>query len=317
MRQAGRYMPQYRKLRQRHSILDLCHDPELAAAVTLQPVERLGVDAAIVFADILLPFEPLRLGLSFTAGEGPHIDRPIRAAADVERLPSFDIDAELGFVMDAIRVARRALPADVPLIGFAGAPFTLASYAIEGGASRTFTKTKQFMYQTPDTWHVLLSKLAQVVGKFLAAQARAGAQALQLFDSWVGCLSPDDYRTYVQPHSRRALSLASAAEVPLIHFGTGTATFLEDFAAAGGDVISIDWRIPLDAAWVRIGDRAIQGNLEPAALLAPAAERTRQVRDILARAGGRPGHIFNLGHGVLPETDVAAVRAVVDLVHAG
>jgi len=317
MRQAGRYMPQYRKLRQRHSILDLCHDPELAAAVTLQPVERLGVDAAIVFADILLPFEPLRLGLSFTAGEGPHIDRPIRAAADVERLPSFDIDAELGFVMDAIRVARRALPADVPLIGFAGAPFTLASYAIEGGASRTFTKTKQFMYQTPDTWHLLLSKLAQVVGKFLAAQARAGAQALQLFDSWVGCLSPDDYRTYVQPHSRRALSLASAAEVPLIHFGTGTATFLEDFAAAGGDVISIDWRIPLDAAWVRIGDRAIQGNLEPAALLAPAAERTRQVRDILARAGGRPGHIFNLGHGVLPETDVAAVRAVVDLVHAG
>lgn len=317
MRQAGRYMPQYRKLRQRHSILDLCHDPELAAAVTLQPVERLGVDAAIVFADILLPFEPLRLGLSFTAGEGPHIDRPIRAAADVERLPSFDIDAELGFVMDAIRVARRALPADVPLIGFAGAPFTLASYAIEGGASRTFTKTKQFMYQTPDTWHLLLSKLAQVVGKFLAAQARAGAQALQLFDSWVGCLSPDDYRTYVQPHSRTALSLASAAGVPLIHFGTGTATFLEDFAAAGGDVISIDWRIPLDAAWVRIGDRAIQGNLEPAALLAPAAERTRQVRDILARAGGRPGHIFNLGHGVLPETDVAAVRAVVDLVHAG
>jgi len=317
MRQAGRYMPQYRKLRKAHSILDLCHSPELAAAVTLQPVERLGVDAAIIFADILLPFEPLRLGLRFAAGEGPLIDRPIRDANDVERLPSFNVEAELGFVLDAIRLARRALPADVPLIGFAGAPFTLASYAIEGGASRTFTKTKQFMYQTPDAWHLLLSKLADLVGEYLAAQARAGAQALQLFDSWVGCLSPDDYRTYVQPHSRKALSLAKGAGVPLIHFGTGTATFLEDFAAAGGDVISIDWRIPLDAAWSRLGDRAIQGNLEPAALLAPAAERTRQVRDILKRAAGRPGHIFNLGHGVLPETDVAAVRAVVDLVHGG
>ena len=317
MRQAGRYMPQYRKLRKAHSILDLCHTPELAAAVTLQPVERLGVDAAIIFADILLPFEPLRLGLRFAAGEGPLIDRPIRDANDVGRLPSFNVEAELGFVLDAIRLARRALPADVPLIGFAGAPFTLASYAIEGGASRTFTKTKQFMYQTPDAWHLLLSKLADLVGEYLAAQARAGAQALQLFDSWVGCLSPDDYRTYVQPHSRKALSVAKDAGVPLIHFGTGTATFLEDFAAAGGDVISIDWRIPLDAAWSRLGDRAIQGNLEPAALLAPAAERTRQVRDILKRAAGRPGHIFNLGHGVLPETDVAAVRAVVDLVHGG
>jgi len=205
----------------------------------------------------------------------------------------------------------------VPLIGFAGAPFTLASYAIEGGASRTFTKTKQFMYQEPETWHVLMGKFADLIGRYLVAQARAGAQALQLFDSWVGCLSPDDYRTYVAPHSRKALSLASSAKVPLMHFGTGTATFLEDFAAAGGDVISIDWRIPLDAAWLRIGDRAIQGNLEPAALLAPAAECTRQVRDILARAGGRPGHIFNLGHGILPETDPAAVRAVVDLVHGG
>jgi uroporphyrinogen decarboxylase len=319
MRQAGRYMPQYRKLRKRHSILDLCHRPELAAEVTLQPIERLGVDAAIIFADILLPFEPLRLGLRFEAGEGPRIDRPIRDGADVERLPTFNIDAELGYVGDAIRLARRALPADVPLIGFAGAPFTLASYAIEGGASRTFTKTKSFMYQAPDAWHLLLSKLADLVGEFLAAQARAGAQALQLFDSWVGCLSPDDYRTYVAPHSKRALSLAAGSGVPVIHFGTGTATFLEDFAAAGGDVISIDWRIPLDAAWTRIGRRAIQGNLEPVALLAPAAERDRQVRDILKRAGGRPGggggHIFNLGHGVLPETDVDAVRAVVDLVH--
>lgn len=308
-------MPEYRKLRKRHSLLELCRNPELAAEITLQPVERLGVDAAIIFADILLPFEPLRLGLRFEAGEGPRIDRPIQDESDVERLPAFKPEAELGFVMDAIRLARRALPADVPLIGFAGAPFTLASYAIEGGASRTFTKTKAFMYQAPTTWHLLLSKLADLVGRYLAAQARAGAQALQLFDSWVGCLSPDDYRTYVQQHSRRALALAASAGVPLIHFGTGTATFLEDFASAGGDVISVDWRIPLDAAWARIGERAIQGNLEPAALLAPAAERDRQVRDVLARARKRPGHIFNLGHGVLPETDVAAVRAVVDLVH--
>lgn len=314
-------MPQYRKLRKRHSILDLCHRPELAAEVTLQPIERLGVDAAIIFADILLPFEPLRLGLRFEAGEGPKLDRPIRDAGDVERLPTLSIDAELGYVCDAIRLARRALPAEVPLIGFAGAPFTLASYAIEGGASRTFTRTKQFMYQAPAAWHQLLGKLADLVGNYLAAQARAGAQALQLFDSWVGCLSPDDYRTRVAPHTKRALTLAAGGGtgrgVPLIHFGTGTATFLEDFAAAGGDVISIDWRIPIDAAWTRIGggQRAIQGNLDPVALLAPAAERDRQVRDILKRVGGRPGHIFNLGHGVLPETDVDAVRAVVDLVH--
>ena len=310
-------MPQYRKLRQKYSILELCRNPELAAKITLEPVHRLGVDAAIVFADILLPFEPLRLGLSFTPGEGPRIERPIREAADVERLPTFNVEAELGFVLDTLRLVRRELAEDIALIGFAGAPFTLASYAIEGGSSRTFTKTKRFMYQAPDTWHLLLNKLADLVGKFLAAQARAGAHALQVFDSWIGCLSPDDYRTYVQPHSRKALSLASAANVPVIHFGTGTATFLEDFATAGGDVISIDWRMPLDAAWARIGERAIQGNLEPVALLAPAAERTRQVREILERAGGRPGHIFNLGHGVLPETDVAAVRAVVDLVHDG
>jgi uroporphyrinogen decarboxylase len=318
MRQAGRYMPEYRKLREQHSILDLCHTPELAAQVTLQPVERLGVDAAILFADILLPFEPLGLGLSFAAGEGPHIANPVGRQADVERLPSVDPEADLGYVLEAVRLARAALPLDIPLIGFAGAPFTLASYAIEGGSTRTFTRTKTLMYQSPDTWHLLLNKLAELVGHYLAAQARAGAQALQLFDSWVGALSPQDYRTYVLPHSRRALALAAESGVPVIHFGTGTGPFLEDFAAAGGDVIGVDWRIPLDEAWRRVGDtHALQGNLDPAALLAPAGERDRQVRDILTRAGGRPGHIFNLGHGVLPETDVAAVRAVVELVHGG
>ena len=318
MRQAGRYMPEYRKLREQHSILDLCHTPELAAQVTLQPVERLGVDAAILFADILLPFEPLGLGLSFAAGEGPHIANAISRQSDVERLPAVNPETDLGYVLEAVRLARAALPADIPLIGFAGAPFTLASYAIEGGSTRTFTRTKTLMYQAPDTWHLLLGKLADLVGAYLTAQARAGAQALQLFDSWVGCLSPQDYRTYVLPHSRRALALASEAGVPVIHFGTGTAPFLEDFAGAGGDVLGVDWRIPLDEAWRRSGEsRAIQGNLDPAALLAPAAERDARVRDILARAGGRPGHIFNLGHGVLPETDVGAVRAVVELVHGG
>jgi len=318
MRQAGRYMPEYRKLREQYSILDLCHTPELAAQVTLQPVERLGVDAAILFADILLPFEPLGLGLSFAAGEGPHIAKPVSRQADVEQLPAVDPEADLGHVLEAVRLARAALPAGIPLIGFAGAPFTLASYAIEGGSSRTFTRTKTLMYQAPDTWHLLLGKLADLVGHYLAAQARAGAQALQLFDSWVGCLSPQDYRSFVLSHSRRALALAAEGGVPVIHFGTGTAPFLEDFAGAGGDVIGIDWRIPLDEAWRRSGEsRAIQGNLDPAALLAPAAERDRQVKDILGRAGGRPGHIFNLGHGVLPETDVDAVRAVVELVHGG
>ena len=318
MRQAGRYMPEYRKLREQYSILDLCHTPELAAQVTLQPVERLGVDAAILFADILLPFEPLGLGLSFAAGEGPHIAKPVSRQADVEQLPAVDPEADLGYVLEAVRLARAALPADTPLIGFAGAPFTLASYAIEGGSTRTFTRTKTLMYQAPDTWHLLLGKLAELVGRYLAAQARAGAQALQLFDSWVGCLAPQDYRSFVLPHSRQALALAAEGGVPVIHFGTGTAPFLEDFAGAGGDVIGVDWRIPLDEAWRRSGEsRAIQGNLDPAALLAPAAERDRQVKDILARAGGRPGHIFNLGHGVLPETDVDAVRAVVEMVHGG
>ncbi|PYP44793.1 MAG: uroporphyrinogen decarboxylase [Gemmatimonadetes bacterium] len=303
MRQAGRYLPEYRSLRQKHSLLELCHKPELAAQVTLQPVERLGVDAAILFADILLPFEPLGLGLSFAAGEGPQITRPIREAAQVVELPPVDPATDLAYVMETARVASQALPPHVPLIGFAGAPFTLASYAIEGGATRTFTLTKRFMYTEPRAWHELMQRFAELVGGYLAAQARAGARALQLFDSWVGCLSPADYATYVFPHSQRTLELAGASGVPVIHFGTDTATLLVDFARAGGDVIGIDWRVPLDVAWERIGTsppRAIQGNLDP-----------------VARAAGRPGHIFNLGHGVLPETSVEALQAVVEWVHGG
>jgi uroporphyrinogen decarboxylase len=316
MRQAGRYMAEYRALRRRHSILDLCHHPELAAEVTLQPIQRLGVDAAILFADILLPFEPLGLGLSFAEGEGPQIARPIRSAADVAALPAIDPVCDLAYVLEAVRTVVRALPAEIPLIGFAGAPFTLASYAIEGGASRGFVTTKRFMHTEPRAWHALLERLADLVGRYLAAQAEAGARALQLFDSWVGCLAPEDYREYVQPHSRHAIELARAAGVPVIHFATDTAGFLEDFAAAGGDVIGVDWRIPLDVAWERIGPaRAIQGNLDPALLLGPVSTIEARARDILARAGGRPGHIFNLGHGVLPETPVEALQAVVELVH--
>jgi uroporphyrinogen decarboxylase len=318
MRQAGRYLPEYRALRQRHSLLELCHRPELAAQVTLQPIERLGVDAAILFADILLPFEPLGLGLTFAAGEGPQITRPIREPAQVFELPPVDPTTDLQYVLEAVRLAVAALPPDVPLIGFAGAPFTLASYAIEGGATRDFARTKRFMYTEPRAWHELMRRLAELVGSYLAAQARAGARALQLFDSWVGCLSPADYATYVFPHSQRALQLAGASGVPLIHFGTDTATLLEDFARAGGDVIGVDWRVPLDVAWARIGpERAIQGNLDPVALLAPRPALEQRVRDVLARAGGRPGHIFNLGHGVLPETPVEAVQAVVEWVHGG
>jgi uroporphyrinogen decarboxylase len=318
MRQAGRYLPEYRALRQRHSLLELCHTPELAAEITVQPVARLGVDAAIVFADILLPFEPLGLGLTFAAGEGPHITRPIRQAAQVAELRPVDPANDLAYVLHAVRLAVQALPPHVPLIGFAGAPFTLASYAIEGGATRSFALTKRFMYTEPQAWHELMRRLAELAGRYLAAQAQAGARALQLFDSWVGCLSPSDYASYVLPHSRRALALAGESGVPVIHFGTDTAAMLGEFAGAGGDVIGVDWRIPLDVAWERIGfRRAIQGNLDPVALLAPRAELERRVRDILARAAGRAGHVFNLGHGVLPETPVEAVQAVVEWVHGG
>ncbi len=315
MRQAGRYLEEYRAIRARASLLEICHRPELAAQVTLQPVERLDVDAAIVFADILLPFEPLGLGLSFQAGEGPAIAHPIRTPDHVARLRELEPATDLGHVLETVRLAARELAGRVPVIGFAGAPFTLASYAIEGGASRHFVETKRLMYAQPDAWHDLLGRFATMVGRYLAAQAAAGAAALQLFDSWVGCLSPDDYRRYVLPHSTTALALAASAGVPVIHFGTGTATLLHLMAEAGGDVIGVDWRIPLDQAWRRFPDRAVQGNLDPVALLAPPGELARRVDDVLARAGGRPGHVFNLGHGILPQTDPDQVRAVVDRVH--
>ncbi|MCI0548241.1 MAG: uroporphyrinogen decarboxylase [Candidatus Rokubacteria bacterium] len=315
MRQAGRYMPEYRAMRARHGFLELCRTPAAAAEVTLQPVERLGVDAAIVFADILLVLEPLGVGLEFAPGDGPRIHRPVRAPDDLARLKPVDVEASVAFVFETIRLARRALAGRVPLIGFAGAPFTLASYVIEGGGSRDFLHAKRFMRAEPAAWHALMATLARITGDYLNGQIAAGAQALQLFDSWVGALSPADYREYVLPHTR-AVVRALTPGVPLIHFGTGTGGLLPLMAEAGGDVIGLDWRVELDATWDRLGAGvALQGNLDPAILLAPIPEIRRAAKRILDQARGRPGHVFNLGHGIHQETPVDHVRALVDIVH--
>jgi len=315
MRQAGRYMAEYRALRAKHSILELCKTPELAAQVTLQPIDRFPLDAAIIFADILLPLEPMGLRLEFAAGEGPVIHNPVRDQADVERLNIIDA-GELDYVAEAIRQARRALNGRVPLIGFAGAPFTLASYAIEGGSSRNYLLTKQLMYGEPKAWHQLMDKFARVITGYLRRQIKAGAQAIQLFDSWVGCLSVGDYVEYVMPHVQLIFEGLKREGVPMIHFGTGTSAMLRQMREAGGDVIGIDWRIHLDEAWATVGhDVAVQGNLDPLTLFAPLHEIERRVEDILRRAGGRPGHIFNLGHGILPTTPVEHVAATIDMVH--
>jgi uroporphyrinogen decarboxylase len=316
MRQAGRYMPEYRALREKYDLLTLCRTPELAVEVTLQPVRALGVDAAILFSDLLLPFDPLGLPFGFAAGEGPVVERPIRGRADVDRLRRFDPRAELAPVLEAIRLLARELEGKVPLIGFAGAPFTLASYAIEGGHSSQYLLTKTMMYEDASTWHRLAALLAEVVADYLVAQAAAGAQALQLFDSWVGALGGADYREFVLPHLRAMFQTLRGAGVPLIHFGTGTGHLLALQREAGGDVIGIDWRTPLDEAWSAVGDGvAVQGNLDPAHLLAPRGLLEGRVDDVLARAGDRPGHVFNLGHGILPTTPVENVKAVVERVH--
>ena len=315
MRQAGRYMAEYRALRAKHSILELCKTPELAAQVTLQPIDRFPFDAAIIFADILLPLEPMGLRLEFAEGEGPVIHNPVRDHAAVERLNVID-GGELDYVAEAIRQARRALNGRVPLIGFAGAPFTLASYAIEGGSSRNYLLTKQLMYCEPKAWHQLMDKFARVITGYLRRQIRAGAQAIQLFDSWVGCLSVGDYVEYVLPHVQLIFEGLKREGVPMIHFGTGTSAMLRQMREAGGDVIGVDWRIHLDEAWATVGhDVAVQGNLDPLMLFAPLHEIERRVADILRRAGGRPGHIFNLGHGILPTTPLEHVAATIDMVH--
>lgn len=313
MRQAGRYMPEYREIRSRLSFLELCRTPEVAAEVTVTAAERLGVDAAILFADILLLVQPLGVGLEYSRNDGPIIQRPVRSPKDVEQLPAIDAAAELPFVYEAVRLARAQL--HVPLIGFSGAPFTLASYLIEGGGSRHYLHTKTLMYRAPQAWHRLMEVLASNVVSYLRRQIEAGAQAVQVFDSWVGCLSPADYREFVLPHMKR-LFAALPETVPAIHFGTGTAGLLELLREAGGSVIGLDWRVDLGTAWLRVGfDRAVQGNLDPVTLLGSREALLVRAREILDRAGGRPGHIFNLGHGVLPQTPVDHVRALVDFVH--
>ena len=315
MRQAGRYMPEYRAIREKHSLLEICYQPELAAEVTLQPVRALGVDAAILFADILLPVIPLGLGLEFAQGEGPVIGKPVRTLGDLAALKPVEAETDLSYVMDAIRILRKELKG-TPLIGFCGGPFTVASYIIEGGSSREFLKTKTMMYSAPEVWRALLDKLSNVLAEYLVAQIRAGAQAVQIFDSWVGALSPQDYENFVLPYSQRVLAAAKAENVPVIHFGTNTTTLLTLMKRAGGDVIGLDWRIPLDDGWSLLGgDVAVQGNLDPALLFAPLPEIKKRVHDILRRADGRAGHIFNLGHGILQHTPVDHVKAVVDMVH--
>jgi len=315
MRQAGRYMKEYRLLRESVGFLDLCRRPELAAEVTVAAVERIGVDAAIIFSDLLVVCEPMGFPVAYTKGDGPVIADPIRTPADVDRLGDLDL-AGVGYVMEAVRQSRAALPPDIPLIGFAGAPFTLASYLIEGGGSRHFALTKAFMYNHPEAWHALLSRLATSIARYLAAQAQAGAQALQVFDSWVGCLSPADYRTYVLPHVT-TLFAELPKDVPSIHFGTGTTSLLPMMKQAGGTVIGLDWHVELRETWDRLGaDTVVMGNLDPAVLFASPEVIRGEAKRVLDGAAGRPGHIFNLGHGILPGTPVEHVSALVNAVHA-
>jgi uroporphyrinogen decarboxylase len=315
MRQAGRYMPEYRAMRERYGFLELARNPEAAAEVTLQPVARLGVDAAILFADILLIVEPLGVGLEFAKGEGPVIHRPVRSEAAIARLPRVDVDAAVPFVFETVRRVKQALAGKVPLIGFAGAPFTVASYVVEGGPSRDYQHTKRLMYEEPEGWSRLMGVLVDATSRYLNGQIAAGAQAVQIFDSWVGVLAPDDYRTFVLPHTR-ALIRALTPGIPVIHFGTGTASLLPSMRAAGGDVIGLDWRIPLDWGWQQVGDeRGVQGNLDGAILFGPWERIEAATLDVLARAAGRPGHIFNLGHGVMPDTDPDVLGRLRAFVH--
>ena len=315
MRQAGRYMAEYRALRERHSLLDICRTPDLATEVTLQPTRRIDLDAAILFSDLLLPLEPMGLAFDFVKGEGPHLERPIDDARDIDRLRGFDPRESLAHVLLTIRQVRKELDGRLPLIGFAGAPFTLASYALEGGHSNTFAKTKAFMYGQPEAWHRLCDKLTSAVADYLVAQIEAGVDAVQVFDSWVGTLSAADYREFALPHTQR-LFQTIGRRVPTIHFGTGTAAMLKELREAGGDVIGVDWRIAIDEAWALIGhDRAVQGNLDPTLLLGPMSRTFREADDILSRVGDRPGHIFNLGHGILPSTPVEHVQMLASHVH--
>jgi uroporphyrinogen decarboxylase len=314
MRQAGRYMKEYRDVRSRHTFLEMCKKPEVAAEVTVYAAHRLNVDAAIIFADILLIIEPMGLDLEFAKGEGPLIHNPVRSPTDVKRLREVEDVGALSYVYDAIRITRRELRPNVPLIGFCGAPFTLASYICEGGGSKNYIHTKRLMYEDTGAWHALMSLIARALARYLNAQIEAGAQAVQIFDSWVGALSPDDYREFVLPHTREVIRNVKA-NVPVIHFGTGTAGLLELMKEAGGDVIGLDWRVRLDEAWARLGDVSVMGNFDSIALFTTPDIIRRRAKAILDQAANRPGHVFNLGHGILPETPVENVVALVEAVH--
>ncbi len=317
MRQAGRYMSEYRELRQKYGMLEIIKQPELSCQVTMQPIEAFDLDAAIIFADILPPLEGLGLKVGFEAGEGPVVYHPVRDEGDVVALATPDIEQATGFTLEAIRLARHELESrGIPLIGFSGAPFTLACYAVEGGSSKDFTVTKRLMMGRPDLWRQLMGKLSGLVGGYLLAQARAGAQALQLFDTWAGLLSPRDYQEFALPYNQAVVREASQAGVPVIYFSTGTGGILELVAQSGADVIGVDWRVDLGEAWRRLGSGvAIQGNLDPVALLADGPELEKRAAAVLESVAGRPGHIFNLGHGVLRDTPVDNVRRLVDFVH--
>lgn len=314
MRQAGRYMPEYRRVRANHSILEICKRPDLAAEVTLQPIEVLNVDAAIIFADLLLPLEPMGLSLEFLEGDGPTIHNPLRSSQDIDKLETQNGN-DLSYVGEAIAKVKKALDGRVPNIGFTGAPFTLASYMIEGGSSRNFALTKSLMYSGSPDWERLMEKILKVIVPYAINQVTSGADIIQVFDSWVGALAPQDYRRYVLPHSQMLIRQIQATGVPVIHFATGAGTFLPLLHEAGGDVLGLDWRVRLDEAWSAIQyQAAVQGNLDPATLFAPLPEIEERVKSILQHAGKRPGHIFNLGHGILPETPVENVKAVVRMV---
>jgi uroporphyrinogen decarboxylase len=311
MRQAGRYLPEYRRVREQVDFMGLVKNPRLSAEVMIATVDRLGVDAAIIFSDLLPILEPMGMDLEFAAGEGPVIHNPLREPADVQRLRELEDIDQLGYVMDVVRATRAGLDDSIPVIGFAGAPFTLAGYCIEGGTSKAWLHTKTLMYRHEAAWHDLMGRIARAVSRYLVAQLDAGAQLVQLFDSWVGCLSPDDYARYVLPHSRTAIH-AAAQRAPVIHFATGNPSLLPLLAEAGGSVIGIDWRIELGDAWRMVGEhRAVQGNLDPVVLLADRDTVRRQTQHVLAQAAGRPGHIFNLGHGILPQTPVENVLELI------
>jgi uroporphyrinogen decarboxylase len=315
MRQAGRYLPEYRAIREKLSFLELCKNPALCCEVMVKTVERLGVDAAIIFSDLLPILEPMGLDLEYAHGEGPVIHNPIRESRDVDRVLELESTDSLHFVMETVRLTRADLPGRIPLIGFAGAPFTLASYVIEGGASRNYLHTKTLMYRDEGAWRALMQRLARAVTAYLNAQIAAGAQCVQLFDSWAGCLGPEDYRRHVLPHVQQIIS-GIVPGVPVINFATGNPALLPCQAEGGSAVVGVDWRVPLDAAWQTVGyHTAVQGNLDPTTLFADVAEIRLRARQILRQAAGRPGHIFNLGHGVLPQTPVDHVIALVDAVH--